>query len=71
MAGPLVAGVPLLTRQAAKGAVSNQKENPIMSNKQQPGRKPTHGVFHIRGEGPHGSKSAYWTKIGAAWMHDD
>ncbi len=38
-----------------------------MSNKQQPGRKPTHGVFHIRGEG----KSAYWTKIGAAWIHDD
>ena len=42
-----------------------------MSNRQQPGRKPTHGVYHIRGEGPHGSKSAYWTKIGAAWIHDD
>ena len=42
-----------------------------MSNKQQPGRKPTHGVYHIRGEGPHGSKSAYWTKIGAAWIHED
>jgi hypothetical protein len=61
-----MAGVPLLTRQAAKGAVSNQKENLIMS-KQQPGRKPTHGVYHIRGEG----KNAYWTKIGAAWIHDD
>ena len=62
-----MAGVPLLTRQAAMDAVSNQKENPIMSNKQQPGRKPTHGVFHIRGEG----KNAYWTKIGAAWIHED
>jgi hypothetical protein len=61
-----MAGVPLLTRQAAKGAVSNQKENLIMS-KQQPGRKPTHGVYHIRGEG----KNAYWTKIGAACIHED
>jgi hypothetical protein len=29
--------------------------------------KPTHAVYHLRGEG----KSAYWTKIGAAWLHDD
>lgn len=29
--------------------------------------KPSHSVFHVRGEG----KSAFWTKIGAAWMHDD
>ena len=39
-----------------------------MSNKQQPGRKPTHGVYHIRGEG---QAIAYWTKIGAAWIHED
>ena len=38
-----------------------------MSKLQQPGKKPTHGVFHIRGEG----KNAYWTKIGAAWIHED
>lgn len=38
-----------------------------MSNKQQPGRKPTHGAFHVRGEG----KNASWTKIGAAWIHED
>jgi hypothetical protein len=30
-------------------------------------QKPTHGVYHVRGEG----KSAYWTQIGAAWLHDD
>ena len=30
-------------------------------------RKPTHAVYHVRGEG----KSAYWTQIGAAWLHDD
>ena len=32
-----------------------------------PNRKPTHDVLHVKGEG----KSAYWTKIGAAWTHDD
>lgn len=30
-------------------------------------RKPTHAVYHVRGEG----EKAYWTKIGAAWLHDD
>lgn len=30
-------------------------------------RKPTHAVYHVRGEG----ERAYWTKIGAAWLHDD
>lgn len=30
-------------------------------------RKPTHAVYHVRGEG----QKAYWTKIGAAWLHDD
>ena len=38
-----------------------------MSKLQQPGKKPTHGVFHIRGEG----KNAFWTKVGAAWIHED
>ncbi|NJO34838.1 MAG: hypothetical protein HC869_18680 [Rhodospirillales bacterium] len=38
-----------------------------MSKPEQTRRKPTHGVFHIRGEG----KNAYWTKIGAAWIHED
>ncbi|WP_152048774.1 hypothetical protein [Aureimonas psammosilenae] len=28
---------------------------------------PTHGVFVVEGEG----ESAYWTKIGAAWSHQD
>lgn len=30
-------------------------------------RKPTHAVFHVRGEG----EKAFWTKIGAAWLHED
>lgn len=30
-------------------------------------RKPTHAVFHVRGEG----KKAFWNKVGAAWLHDD
>lgn len=30
-------------------------------------RKPTHAVFHVRGEG----ERAFWTKIGAAWLHED
>lgn len=33
------------------------------------GGKPTHGVFHVR-EGKSGRKG-FWTRIGAAWMHDD
>lgn len=30
-------------------------------------RKPTHAVYHVRGEG----EKAFWTKIGAAWLHED
>ena len=30
-------------------------------------RKPSHDVLHVKGEG----KTAYWTKIGAAWAHED
>ena len=37
-----------------------------MSNKTK-ANKPTHAVYHVRGEG----ERAYWTKIGAAWLHDD
>jgi hypothetical protein len=38
-----------------------------MANTATTNRKPTHDVLHVKGEG----KSAYWTKIGAAWMHED
>ncbi len=38
-----------------------------MTTEPKTSRKPTHGVYHVRGEG----KSAYWTQIGAAWLHDD
>lgn len=30
-------------------------------------KRPTHDVCHVRGEG----QKAYWTTIGAAWLHDD
>lgn len=40
-----------------------------MSNQPKTNKKPTHDVFHVR-EGKPGSKG-YWTRIGAAWMHDD
>jgi len=40
-----------------------------MSDQQNTSKKPTHDVFHVRG-GPNGQKG-FWTKIGAAWMHDD
>lgn len=30
-------------------------------------RKPSHTVYHVRGEG----EKAFWTKIGAAWTHED
>ena len=29
--------------------------------------RPTHSVFVVEGEGD----QAFWTKIGAAWKHDD
>lgn len=38
-----------------------------MTIKTKAARKPTHAVYHVRGEG----ENAYWTKVGAAWLHDD
>ncbi len=38
-----------------------------MANDKTQNRKPTHDVLHVKGEG----KSAFWTKIGAAWTHED
>jgi len=29
--------------------------------------RPSHGVYNVEGEG----KKAFWTRIGAAWAHDD
>lgn len=29
--------------------------------------RPSHAVYVVEGEG----ESAFWTKIGAAWMHED
>ncbi len=28
--------------------------------------KPTHAVYHVRGK-----DKGYWTRIGAAWLHED
>jgi len=30
-------------------------------------KRPSHGVYVVEGEGD----KAFWTKIGAAWSHDD
>jgi hypothetical protein len=30
-------------------------------------KRPSHGVYVVEGEG----KEAYWTKVGAAWAHND
>jgi hypothetical protein len=38
-----------------------------MSQQQQPGKKPTHRIFHVRGEG----ENAYRTPIRAGWIHKD
>ncbi len=38
-----------------------------MAKPEQPKRKPTHAIYHVRGE----AKNAYWTRVGAAWIHDD
>lgn len=35
-------------------------------NKNKPNR-PSHGIYHVTGDG----QEARWTKIGAAWAHDD
>jgi hypothetical protein len=38
-----------------------------MAKSDQPGRKPTHTVSHVKDNG----KDGYWTKIGAGWIHED
>ena len=32
-------------------------------------RKPTHDISFVKDRGP--DQKAFWTTIGAAWMHDD
>jgi hypothetical protein len=43
----------------------NQREKSKMTRTQK--SRPTHSVFVVEGEGD----SAFWTKIGAAWAHED
>ncbi|CFX04430.1 conserved protein of unknown function [Candidatus Filomicrobium marinum] len=50
-------------------AASRNKPTKVTAMAQSKGSKPTHGVFHVR-EGKKGGKG-FWTRIGAAWMHDD
>lgn len=38
-----------------------------MADQQTTKQKPTHDILHVRGEGD----KSYWTKIGAAWVHED
>jgi hypothetical protein len=35
--------------------------------RQQESSRPTHVVYVVEGEG----KKAFWTKVGAAWRHED
>jgi hypothetical protein len=44
----------------------NQREN-AMAAKSSKSKKPSHEAFVVTGEG----ESAFWTKLGAAWPHDD
>lgn len=38
-----------------------------MSKKPTESNRPTHAVWHVQGEGD----KARWTRIGAAWLHND
>lgn len=38
-----------------------------MSRNQTNSRRPSHAVYLVEGE----AESAFWTKIGAAWQHED
>lgn len=38
-----------------------------MAQPEQTKRKPTHAIYHVRGE----DKNEYWTRVGAAWIHKD
>ena len=44
--------------------MAQRKSNPQM---QKENKAPTHGVFVVEGEGD----TAFWTRIGAAWAHQD
>jgi hypothetical protein len=48
------------------GAAGLSKES-VMATKKTNKRKPSHGIYHVTGEG----EAAYWNKIGAAWSHQD
>lgn len=38
-----------------------------MNHKNNTPNRPSHGIYHVTGEGD----KARWTKIGAAWSHED
>jgi hypothetical protein len=59
----------IFPRQVAMDAASPNKPTKVTTMAQKQVRKPTHGVFYVR-EGKNGGKG-FWTRIGAAWMHDD
>lgn len=43
------------------------KSNTAPAQQETRNSKPTHGVYVIEGEG----ERAFWTKLGAAWAHND
>jgi hypothetical protein len=48
----------------ARGIIQQENTMPGKSSKS---KKPTHEAFVVTGEG----ESAFWTKLGAVWPHDD
>jgi len=44
-----------------------QRENATAGKSSSKSKKPTHEAFVVTGEG----ESAFWTKLGAVWPHDD
>jgi hypothetical protein len=49
------------------GPAAEMKEQTMTTQTKFPGRKPTHRIYRVVGEG----KASTWTPIGAAWPNQD
>jgi hypothetical protein len=47
--------------------VKSTVTSPELSDTSQAANVPSHGVYVVEGEGD----DAYWTRVGAAWLHRD
>jgi hypothetical protein len=57
---------PVLFAQGNNALNNIEKENKMSVSK-----KPTHHVYHVKNYESKGEEKAVWTKIGAAWAHED